>query len=159
MGEPARTSVGRAVVASLRLEVDLIPQTAWGQSVKKLHPDVWKRIRLDALERAQGQCELCARTVSVLRAPLEVHERWEWREETKEQRLVGLVAICRDCHSVIHWGRTQNVAPSSLDRLREHWATVNGVPVEQFDASTDEAWDRYHQRSAIEWRLVLGVPE
>ena len=72
-------------------------------------------------KRANYKCAICGRPVK----RLEAHEQWSYDEEKGVQKLENIIAVCHDCHSVIHIGRTQLVG--DIERAEKHYMKVNGV--------------------------------
>jgi hypothetical protein len=64
----------------------------WGSYRDYLLSDVWKKKRLEAIERAGGKCQLCNRNHC-----LHVHHRKysTWGEEP----ITDLTVLCEDCHN------------------------------------------------------------
>lgn len=93
---------------------------------------------------------ICGRAVS----RLEAHERWAYDEETQTQSLADVVAICRDCHAVIHIGRTQLVGDEK--RAAEWFCAVNECSYADYRAALGRANEEHWRRNRVgEWKLDL----
>lgn len=140
---------------ALVLIIDTIPRSAWGQNLRG-HPALWRRLKAEARKRAGGVCEICGAASDAI----ECHETFDWDVEHELQRLASVRAICPDCHSVIHWGRTLRVSTArEIERLRRHWQRVNGMNAEQFREHVRRAGARWLELSRYDWRLVIdGFP-
>ena len=88
------------------LFVDLIPDSCWFTNVRsRVGQRGWDRLRRMVYRRAKDRCEACGagRDPDVGKW-LEAHERWEYDEATRTQRLRRIVCLCSFCHEVTHYG-------------------------------------------------------
>ncbi|MBO5525936.1 MAG: HNH endonuclease [Clostridia bacterium] len=123
----------------MKLEIELVPDGCWYSNLRSaLPPKLWDVIRKDAYARAGGKCTVCGK-----RGRLEAHERWSYDEEKHLQKLETVVALCHDCHSVVHIGRTQLTGDG--DKAMEHFMKVNGCTQIEFHKALREA-NLVHQR-------------
>ena len=109
-----------------RLTVELIPRTLFFSNVRTLLPKkYWDSIRKDSYEKAKDKCEICGDTGKNqgYRHNLECHEIWDYNEEKKVQKLVGLVSLCPKCHQVKHFGRTSAIGKQA--EAFKHMEKVN----------------------------------
>ena len=82
-----------------KLEFELVPDGCWGSNLRTiLSKKQWDFIRADAKERAGGKCMICGKKTN----RLEAHEKWDYDIIKGVQVLKDVIAICHDCHSVIH---------------------------------------------------------
>ena len=88
------------------LSVDLIPEPAWEQSVKRrLSQYWWRRLSRGVRQRADWRCEICGDPEDATQNRyLSCHERWDWQEDLGVQRLARLMALCVSCDAVTHLG-------------------------------------------------------
>ena len=87
-----------------KLNFELVPDGCWYSNLRSiLSKAQWEFIRNEARERAGGRCMVCGKKSS----SLEAHERWSYDEKNGIQKLEDVVAVCKDCHSVMHIGHTQ----------------------------------------------------
>lgn len=130
-----------------------VPDSCWYSNLRTLLPKkIWDILRKDAYERAEGRCMICKRPAT----RLEAHENWSYDEQNKIQKLDEIVAICHDCHSVIHIGRTQLVGDE--DRAIKHFCKVNGCTYSDYIKQLKKA-NEYHARlNAVgEWQLDVNA--
>ena len=103
-----------------KLNFELVPDGCWYSNLRSLlSKKQWDFLRADAKARADGRCTICGRKTD----KLEAHERWSYDEKNAVQKLEDIVAVCKDCHSVIHIGRTQLVG--NEERAEKHYMKVN----------------------------------
>ncbi len=136
----------------MKLEFELVPDGCWYSNLRSiLSPAQWDYIRKDAYARAGGKCMICgART-----GRLEAHEKWEYDEENAVQKLVGVIAVCRSCHEVIHIGRTSLLGGE--ERAAEHFMKVNGCSYAEYRRALGRANEEHRRRNLVgEWKLDLG---
>ncbi len=136
----------------LRLNFELVPDSCWYSNLRTiLKPTEWQIVRRDALSRANGHCMICGKKTT----RLEAHERWAYDEKTCTQILTDVVAICHDCHQVIHIGRTQLMG--DINRAIDHFQKVNNCSYSDYIKALGEA-NKLHQRlsKVDEWKLDLS---
>lgn len=134
-----------------KLNFELVPDSCWYSNLRSiLKPSMWDVVRRDAYARAQGRCMICNRPTK----RLEAHERWTYDEKTCTQKLSDVVAVCHDCHSVIHIGRTQLMGDE--DRAIGHFLKVNDCKYSDYVKALGDA-NKLHQRlnKVGEWKLDL----
>lgn len=135
-----------------KLNFELVPDSCWYSNLRSiLKPKMWDIIRRDAYKRADGKCMICGRPAK----RLEAHEKWSYNEEKAVQKLEDVIAVCHNCHSVIHIGRTQLVGDS--DMAMKHFCKVNGCKYIDYIHALGEA-NRLHQQhnKVAEWKLDLS---
>jgi hypothetical protein len=71
---------------------------------------VWDRLRRQVAADVGQRCEICGGRG--WRWPVECHERWDYDDDRKIQRLERLVALCPACHEAKHAGLARNGAGS-----------------------------------------------
>ena len=135
-----------------RLTIELVPKTCWFSNVRsEVTGKAWDKIRR-AVAQAAGQCcEVCGGRGP--KWPVECHEVWEYRDETRVQRLVRMIALCPDCHQVKHMGLA-NVKGKGEEAVN-HLAKINGWGIEEANRYVESAFDLWNQRSQVEWTLDL----
>lgn len=128
-----------------KLNFEMVPEECWYKNLRSfLKPADWDIIRRDAYRRAGGKCMICGRPAR----RLEAHEKWEYDEERHLQKLVDVLALCHDCHSVVHISRTYLVGDG--ERAMRHFMKVNGCTQSDFHLALKEANEEYLRRNKIE---------
>ena len=135
----------------LKLNFELVPDSCWYGNLRTyFKPQVWDIIRRKAYSKADGKCTIC-------NAPtkrLEAHEQWEYDEENKVQRLKRVIAICPDCHKVIHIGLTQ--LKGNEQAAIEHFIKVNNSTYADYRKALGKANADHARRNRVdEWALDL----
>ena len=71
----------------MKLTVELVPKTAWNQSLAKLLPrSVWTGIRESHIANNGKKCEICGETEGIFN----LHEIWNYDDVNYIQKLDGL---------------------------------------------------------------------
>ena len=135
-----------------KLGFEMVPDSCWYSNLRSiLSAEQWNAVRRDAYSRAEGKCMICG-------APskrLEAHERWSYDEENCIQKLETVIAVCRDCHEVIHIGRTSLLG--SEKSASEHFMKVNGASYPEYRKALCEANEAHRRRNKVsEWKLDLS---
>jgi hypothetical protein len=131
-----------------KLTIELVPKSSWYDNVRSnVSKSTWDRIRKLVYLKANYVCEICGEKGK--RHPVECHEVWEYDLNTCTQKLIRLIALCPDCHSVKHIGRAYacggyHAALRHLCKVN-NWskATANKYVHQQF-----AVWSLYSQ---FEW--------
>ena len=136
----------------MKLNFELVPDSCWYSNLRSiLSPAQWDLVRKEAYSRAGGECMICQRRT----ARLEAHEQWEYDEKNFVQKLKDVVAVCRDCHEVIHIGRTQ--LKGDEKKASEHFMKVNGCGYADYRKALGEANEEHRRRNKVsEWKIDLS---
>jgi len=86
---------------------------------------------------------------------LEAHERWEYGDATKVQRLKRIVCLCSFCHEATHFGLA--IVRGHEERALRHLLYVNGWSGRRAKRHISDAFTLWEQRSRHEWRLDLDL--
>jgi len=137
---------------SYKLNFELVPDGCWGSNLRAiLSKAQWDFLRKDAYARAGGKCMICGRTVN----RLEAHERWSYNAEKGVQKLEDVLAVCHDCHSVIHIGRTQ--LKGDIRRAENHFIKVNGCSYADYIKALGQANEKHKKLNEVsQWVLDLS---
>ena len=135
----------------LKLNFEMIPDSCWYSNLRSmLKPKDWDMVRKSTYSKANGKCMICGRPAK----RLEAHEQWSYDLETETQKLERVIAVCHDCHSVIHIGRTQLMGDE--DRAIAHFCKVNDCSYVDYRRALGEANELHRQRNQVgEWKLDL----
>lgn len=78
----------------------MVPQPLWGWNLRALlaKPD-WDVIRRAAYARSGYCCHVCGEQGP--NHPVEADEGWSYDDQTRCQRLAGVVALCPSCHACV----------------------------------------------------------
>lgn len=127
-----------------KLTFEMVPEECWYSNLRSvLTPKDWDIVRKDAYARAGGKCCVCGRS-----ARLEAHERWSYDEKKALQKLEGVVALCHNCHEVIHISRTQLMGRGA--EAMEHFMKINRCTQMDFHEALGEANAEYIRRNRVE---------
>ena len=118
---------------------------------------MWERQRRLVCEAAGNRCEICGGAGK--RHAVEIHERYEYDETSAPpcQRVIGLIALCPDCHAVKHLARTQLVArqqgdPAIYENALRHLASVNGWDAKRTREYLADVREEFRRREVLgEW--------
>lgn len=136
-----------------KLNFEFVPDGCWYSNLRTiLSKAQWDFIRNDAKERAGGKCMICGRKCS----NLEAHERWSYDEENGIQKLEDVVAVCKECHGVIHMGFTQ-LKRDNVEKYEDHFMRVNDCSYAEYRAALNQANIDHRRRNKVnEWKLNLN---
>ena len=135
-----------------KLNFELVPDGCWYSNLRTiLSKEQWDFLKKDAKNRAGGKCMICGRSTTVLDA----HEKWSYDIVSATQKLEDIIAVCKDCHSVIHIGRTQ--LKGDEERAEKHFMKVNDCSYAEYRKALGIANDLHKQRNFVsEWKLDLS---
>ena len=138
-----------------KLNFELVPDGCWFVNLRSHYSKSdWDKLRLYAKAKANGKCMICGRKTD----RLEGHEKWVYDEENALQRLEGIVSICKDCHNVIHIGRTSLYG--DIERAEKHYMKVNNVTYAEYRQDLGKANEIHRRRNQIsEWVTDISYAE
>jgi hypothetical protein len=136
----------------LKLNFEIVPTSCWYNNLRHiLSKRAWDYIRKDAYQKANGKCTIC----NAPKKRLEAHERWSYDITTHTQKLKDIIAICHNCHSVIHIGRTQLVGKEDI--AIRHFKKVNNTDYQGYITALKKANEESIELSKIDdWQLDLS---
>lgn len=134
-----------------KLNFELVPDGCWGSNLRNiLSKAEWDFLRQDAKLRSGGKCAICGKKTD----RLDAHERWSYDKEKGVQKLEDIIAVCKDCHSVIHIGFTQLKGNEKL--AEKHFMKVNNCSYADYRKALGEANERHRELNKVgEWSLDL----
>ena len=135
----------------MKLNFEIVPTGAWNNNLRSvLSKKAWDFIRKDAYARANHKCSICGAPAK----RLEAHEKWSYNPETATQTLVDVIAVCHNCHQVIHVSRTQLLGYE--DEAIKHFKKVNGCDYQGYIKALGDATQKSVELSKIDcWNLNL----
>ena len=135
------------------LYIDMIPKTTYFKNVRSLFSDSdWNLIRHHIYERVNYKCECCGKKRMKY---LDAHERWEYDEETKTQKLIRIIALCRLCHAATHYGHSKRT--KNIDKINNHIKKINNYTEEELKEHIDKSYDIWKNRNKIKWILDFSI--
>ena len=138
------------------LYIDLIPKSCWFTNVRYcVRPEDWDIIRKKVYSRTRYKCECCGFNCIKNKSPIEAHERWEYNYETKTQKLVRLIGLCKLCHSTTHFGLSR--MNGMEQKVSNHLKTVRNFNIEELKEHIDVAYTIWLERNNLEWNLDLDL--
>lgn len=139
-----------------RLTFELVPSTCWWSNVRsQVTAKQWEICKTFVKERSNRTCEICG---GVGRNwPVECHERWEYDDDNQVQTLVGLIALCPNCHAAKHIGRTLEVGPQKrISEVKWHVRFTNHWGADHLEFAIANAFAIWSIRSEWEWDLDVS---
>ena len=135
-----------------KLNFELVPDGCWYSNLRTiLSKKQWDFLKNEAKERALGKCMICGKTTK----HLEAHEKWSYDLSSSTQKLEDIIAVCKDCHSVIHIGRTQ--LKGDEEKAEKHFMKVNGCTYVEYRKALGIANDLHKERNRVsEWKLDIS---
>jgi len=134
------------------LEIELVPKNNWYLNLRsELTKTKWDIVRRKVYNNAGYRCEVCGGRGDTW--PVECHEKWEYDDENKIQKLTGLIALCPLCHKVKHIGLTKK--NGEYDAVLEHFCKINKIDKEIAEKYITEQFNKWLNRSEYTYRLDL----
>ena len=136
----------------MKLTIELVPQTAWYSNVRSnVTSAEWDVLRKACYKAAGYKCECCGGKGP--KHPVECHEIWENDDELFKQTLLGLIALCPDCHMCKHIGLAQ--IKGNYGKALAHLSKVNGITLKEAEVYVGESFDVWEKRSENDWELDI----
>ena len=134
------------------LFVDVIPTSCWFTNVRSsISRKDWDRVRKHVYERVNFICECCNINTKehVKFTRLEAHERWDYDNITKVQKLMRLIALCHECHEATHMGLAQ-IRDREVE-AKNHLKKVRNFSDDECTLHIKDAFDTWRERNKYEW--------
>lgn len=134
-----------------KLYVDLVPSSCWYSNIRNLlSKEDWDNIRKKTYKKANYKCEICGGKGD--KHPVEAHERWQFDEINKVQKLVNIEALCPNCHQATHYGLARIRGKEKI--AFNHLKKVNNCDDFILKKHIYEQYDIFEKRSKIShWKL------
>lgn len=135
-----------------KLRVELIPRTTFYNNLRAiLSKGDWDYLRKQIYRKYNYKCAICSGVGK--NHPVECHELWSFNEQEHIQRLDGLIALCPDCHSVVHYGLAEIRGYS--DKVFKHFKKINKWDDKKTQKHIQEAFELWEKRSSEKWKVDL----
>lgn len=147
----------------MKLKIQMIPETAYGQNARSvLSPTKWRQLSRLVRNNSGCICEICGNPVEKI-SDMDAHEVWKYITVKKKngkkvhiQRLIKIQAVCKNCHKVIHIGRTSY--SNHYDEAVEWFLQVNQCGYSKFRKAEKKAYHKFFKRSKYKWKLDINKP-
>ena len=140
------------------LHIELVPKTCFYSNVRTLLPNkYWDQLRKESYAAANNVCEVCGDTGKNqgYGHNVECHEIWDYNEDTRTQKLLGLVSLCPKCHQVKHFGRTSAIGKQP--EAFKHMEKVNNWSHKDCVEHAADSMMIWMDRSKYKWKLDLDI--
>ena len=147
----------------------LVPRPLQGRSVynelyKTKRRKDWDVLRRTVLEAGANSCIHCKASYE---SRMVCHEVWAYDDFNHIATLIAFELVCRDCDSVLHFGKTLLIGgrkgDDAMDDLAEqgiaHLMKVNGITKRQAMKMIDDAFGKWMDRSEYETWSIQIAPE
>lgn len=139
----------------MKLTIELIPSTSWFSNLRSLlSSSEWDKIRRGCYKNAGYKCEICNGVGTA--HPVECHETWDYGTDGI-QRLIGLIALCPNCHEVKHFGLAE-IKGRKVEAIA-HFCKVNNCSKIDAEKYIKEAFELWNKRSNQKWDLNIELLE
>ena len=138
----------------LILKIELVPASSWFSNVRSaVTAKQWSSIRLKNISYAYNICEICSDPGET--HPLECHEIWGYNDEKLIQKLIGMTALCKNCHMVKHIGLAQ--IQGKGEKAMKHFMKVNKMNKADAEKYISEQFIIWAKRSKSKWTLDISL--
>lgn len=138
---------------NLKLTIELIPKTSWFSNVRSaVSKAEWDKIRKQVYEKAYYVCEICGDIGP--HHPVEAHEVWEFNDKKLTQTLIGMIALCPNCHLVKHMGFANISGKRNI--ATNHFIKVNNLKKDEAQILINDAFVLWKKRSQFIYKLDIS---
>lgn len=138
------------------LYIDLIPKSCWFTNVRYcISKNDWNILRKIIYERVNYKCECCNIDCKQNNISIEAHERWYYDYNTKTQKLMRLIALCRNCHLATHYGyaKISGKEKIAINQLLK----VRNCSIIDLNKHINYSFSVWKDRNEYEWNLDLDL--
>ena len=140
----------------MKLTIELVPASSWFNNVRAvLTRSQWDVLRKQVYSQAWDLCQICGGVGP--KHPVECHEIWHYDDKKLIQKLVGMIALCPDCHMVKHIGLAQ--VRNKGDKAIKHLMKVNKLSKKEAEKYVKESFEIWAKRSSKNWKLDISILE
>lgn len=143
------------MTTNFRLSIELVPSTSWHNNLRSLMPkDKWDTLRKKVYADFGHRCGICK-----AKGELHCHEIWNYDDDLQIQSLSGLIALCRMCHAVKHFGLAELQSAKGdieIDQIISHFMKMNNCTRMEFEEHKREAYKIWEERSKYEWQVKIN---
>ncbi len=146
----------------MKLTIELVPSTAWNQSLYNLLPrNEWNKIKNNVFAQEGYQCYICGDSTGTM----SLHEFWSYDETSHVQKLDEFHHLCNKCHKIKHigfWCHTTDGQAKleqegySREDLVKHFCKVNNCSQRDFERYEEESLGIWEKRSQHGWSQDFG---
>jgi hypothetical protein len=145
----------------------MVPRPLWGRSVYNELRKTKRRKQWDTLRRVEleAAANTCARCAAKYESHMVCNEIWHYDDEAYIATLKAFEIVCRDCDSVLHFGKSLVIGgkrgdEGTLDRTDQavkQLMKVNGITKRQAMKMIDDAFGQWMDRSEYEtWSIQIS---
>lgn len=136
----------------MKLEIELIPSSCWFSNVRSAVTKAqWDAIRHQVYSKYYDVCEICGGVGP--NHPVEAHEIWHYDDIKLIQKLIGMIALCPNCHATKHFGLSQIQGRGDL--VLKHFMKINKVTQKQANKYINKIFKLWEARSQKKWHLDI----
>lgn len=137
----------------MKLTIELVPKSSWMNNVRAvMTTKQWNALRGVVCDAAYNVCQICGGVGP--KHPVECHEIWHYNERKQTQKLLGMLALCPDCHMVKHFGLAEVMG--NREKALKHLMKINGMKKKEAETYVKEAFETWFNRSQMTWTLDLS---
>ena len=138
------------------LYIDLIPKSCWFTNVRYcIKKKDWDILRKIIYERTNYKCECCGIDCKKEKIQIEAHERWHFDYTYKTQKLVRLIALCKNCHLATHYGFAK--ISGKEQEAYNHLLNTRKCNIEELNEHISLAYALWNERNQYDWSLDLEL--
>lgn len=140
----------------MKLTIELIPKTCFYSNVRsKVSTSQWNHIKSIVGSKAYYICQICSGVGP--KHPVEIHEIWDFDDNSLVQKLIGMIALCPLCHCCKHIGLAQ--IQGKYKKALAHLMKINKISKNKAQEYIKECFIIWEQRSQKEWTLDISILE
>lgn len=140
-----------------KLTIELVPSTSWYSNVRSnVSKSEWDKIRKHCYQLAHNRCEICGDVGfnQGRKHAVECHEIWHYNDDDKSQKLIGLIALCPNCHQCKHAGLA--ILNGKRNLITKHLMKVNNISWSSADSYINESFKLWNERSQFDWNVDIS---
>lgn len=143
---------GLLLFENMKLNIEIVPRSSWYSNVRSnVSSQEWDKLRKACYKKADYTCEICGGRGD--KRPVECHEVWDYDEEKNIQKLIGLIALCPNCHQVKHIGFAS--INGNFEISKKHLMKVDNISEKEADELIKNAFKIWEKRSLKEWKIDI----
>lgn len=138
-------------MSELILDLELVPQTCFYANLRTiLSKSQWSILSKQIRDQVYNICEICGSD----QQPLDCHEKWQYDDKKQIQKLIKMIALCKKCHGVKHFGFSQMQGKGK--EAINHFMKINNLTKKQAEQHIEMCFELWAKRSKKKWIVDIS---
>lgn len=137
----------------MKLTLELVPESCFYKNVRQILTKAqWSVLSRQVRSQAYDICEICHSNSEKFS---DCHEVWQYDDNKLIQKLIKMIALCKNCHQVKHFGLAQIQGKET--QAINHFMKINKITRKIAEDYIQDAFITWANRSKYNWSLDISI--